>query len=196
MIKRGGSRMYLHLLPDRFVKNAGQGGGGALSDAELHAALRISTEHPVVKKRSILHTDSAKAYKKVGPMMWPEPGAHHQASEGAEAYRTLELTHINVTHRRKVGQPIQFVAYRDIDLPDGSKYRVKGGTETIDGWWAWLRGRVSRKAFNTGEVSTDKRDALYRQVRFSQWIFWHLSDDRFKLFAEYLQKFRSEANFF
>ena len=39
MAKRGSTKMYLFLLEDRFVKHAGQGGGGALSIRELIRAL-------------------------------------------------------------------------------------------------------------------------------------------------------------
>ena len=65
--------MHLYQLPDRFVRGAGQGGGGALSISQLKAALRIESASPVLLPESILHTDSAKAYKCLGPLHWLEP---------------------------------------------------------------------------------------------------------------------------
>ena len=73
--KRGGSKIFLEQLPSRLQAGSGRGGGGALSIEELERVLRIDTDRPLLLPRSVLHTDSAKAYRRVGPMRWPENGA-------------------------------------------------------------------------------------------------------------------------
>ena len=68
IVRRGSVHIFLAPLPDRSVSGAGQGGGGSLAIDELVSVLRVLTDRPVLRWRSILHTDSAKAYRKVGPM--------------------------------------------------------------------------------------------------------------------------------
>ena len=58
---------------DRAVQGDGQGGGGALSIAELVEVFKIDTDDPILIKLSIIHTDSAKAYRRMGPLRWPAP---------------------------------------------------------------------------------------------------------------------------
>ena len=53
---------YLAELPSR-VTASGQGGSGPLSLEELGPALRVGTKKPLLKVGSMVHTDSAKAYK-------------------------------------------------------------------------------------------------------------------------------------
>ena len=109
----------------------------------------------------------------------------------------MAITHTNVTHKRKVGQRVQYVAYKTIKLPDGTELKVKAGTEIIDGFWASLSTMVGRKGINTGAQGDQaKRDTLYRTVRFAQWKHWHFNADRLKLFGSYLAKYRLEENFF
>ena len=61
--KRGSSFLHLYKLPNR-VTASGQGGCGPLSLEELGLALRVGTQRLVLKVGSVVHTDSAKAYKK------------------------------------------------------------------------------------------------------------------------------------
>ena len=99
---RGSRKSFLEPLEDRPVHGAGQGGGGAktsvqtksrvfsnlppdfrmfgswilrgaLSVDELVKVLMLSPGEPRLLPRSILHTDSAKAYRHVGPMHWSTP---------------------------------------------------------------------------------------------------------------------------
>ena len=60
--KRGSSFVHLYKLPNP-VTASGQGGGGPLSLEELGPALRVGTQRPLLKVGSVVHTDSAKAYK-------------------------------------------------------------------------------------------------------------------------------------
>ena len=144
-----------------------------------------------------MHTDSAKAYRKLGPMKWMGPGAHHSEFEGNEGFKQLEITHTNVTHKRKPGEQVQYVAIRTVKLPDGEELQVKAGTEIIDGFWATLRAMVGRKGINTGKQGDNvKRETLYRTVRFAQWKHWYYNADRFKIFGTYLAKYRLANNFF
>ena len=64
LMKRGSTRIWLEPLPDRFVKNAGQGGGGSLSIEELIEAFRRGTLNPVLVPGGLLHMDNAKAYNR------------------------------------------------------------------------------------------------------------------------------------
>ena len=57
---------------------------------------------------------------------------------------------------------------------------VLGGTQDIDGWWAWLRRAIGRVPVNTGAADSEKRAWLHKLVRVAQWHFWHLDADRFK----------------
>lgn len=194
--RRGSSRVVLSKLPDRFARASGQGGGGALAVAELKEVLRVDTERPLLLPGSILHTDSAKAYRRVGPMHWPEAGAHHDKWTGAADFERFKYTHTNVTHKKKPGQPVNYTRQFTITLPDGTSMEVLGGTKKIDGFWATLRRVIGRKGINTGaRDDTAKRAWFHKNVRVAQWLYWHASEDRFKLFASYLKQFR-EANAF
>jgi hypothetical protein len=72
--KRGSSTMFLHALPTRKVKGAGQGGGGSLGLEEFVEVVRPTSDRPLFAHGSIVHTDSAKAYKWLGPLRWPSNG--------------------------------------------------------------------------------------------------------------------------
>ena len=150
----------------------------------------------MLRYRSILHTDSAKAYRKVGPLKWPAPGALHEEFEVVEACRRWQYGHTNVTHKRKPGQPIVYVSERTLTLPNGEVLRTLGGTEKVDGYWATLRREVGRKAVNTGEQDSQNREWLHQLVRVHQWHYWHANVDRFKLFGQLLAARRSARDFF
>ena len=98
LTRRKSSKIFLAPLPDRFVKNTGTGGGGSLAIAELVDVFRISSDRPVLAPESLLHTDSAKAYKRMGPLRWPEPGVLHSEFECSEPFAQHKCTHTNVTH--------------------------------------------------------------------------------------------------
>ena len=167
-------------LPDRDVRGSGQGGGGALSNQEL--ADFLLTDPPRLAAKSILHTDSAKAYRHVGPQRWPEAGALHENFEEDPLYAGLDYVHTNVCHKRKPGQQVAYAARRYIRCPDGTQLRVLGGTQVVDGYWPQLRAHVGRKGFNTGKLPEDrKRQRLHKLIRVHQWLYWNLSVDRFSL---------------
>ena len=197
LARRGSSRMLLYILPDRFAKAAGQGGGGALTVAELKEVLRIGSEKPALLPKSILHTDSAKAYKRVGPMRWSQRGALHEKFEDGSDFAELKYTHTNVTHKKKPGQPVKYVEQFTVELPDGTSKEVLGGTEKVDGFWATLRRLIGRKGVNTGaRDKTAKRDWFHKNVRVAQWLYWFADDDRFKRFASYVQQSREGNDYF
>ena len=77
VVRRRSFKLFLGALPDRWVPASGKGGGEALSIQEMVDVLR-DTSKPVLKARSLLHTDSAKAYKRLGPLQWPVLGALHE----------------------------------------------------------------------------------------------------------------------
>ena len=91
LVRRKSRYVLLDNLPDRAVAGNGQGGGGALSNEELFNFLRPDTDKPRLKKRSVLHTDSAKAYRKVGIWQRPGPGPLHGSFEGEPEYVGHEL---------------------------------------------------------------------------------------------------------
>ena len=85
-VRRGSGKPFLSFLPDREVNGIGQGGGGALSVEELKRVMRVTCLLPLLLARTILHTDSAKAYKRVGPFRWGPPGALRDATGGVSFY--------------------------------------------------------------------------------------------------------------
>jgi hypothetical protein len=101
LTRRKSSKIVLAPLPDRFVKNTGTGGGGSLAIVELVEVFRINSNRPVLAPESLLHTDSAKAYKRMGPLRWPEPGVLHNEFECSEPFAQHKYTHTNVTHKKK-----------------------------------------------------------------------------------------------
>eukprot|EP00969_Alexandrium_andersonii_P348373 15404606-Alexandrium_andersonii.AAC.1 len=62
-------------------------------------------------------------------MKWPENGAHHESFEGVAPFNQHGYVHTNVTHKRKSGQPVQYVAVRSVRFPDGEERSLLGGTE-------------------------------------------------------------------
>ena len=184
IVRRLSSKIFLGLLPDRPVGGSGQGGGGALSKEELINIMKPNSLNPRLKRRSILHTDSAKAYKKVGLQRWPEAGSLHANFEDDSSFKNHEYTHTNVTHKKKPGQKAQYVAIREIVLPDGTKKSVKAGTQKVDGFWATLRRAIARRSVNAGGANSLKRGRLCQLVRVFQWSYWHLDEDRFTLLGQ------------
>ena len=72
--------------------------------------------------------------------------------------------------------------------------QVKGGTQCVDGYWAYLRQKIGRKSVNTGVSEEDpKRAQLHQLVRVQQWEYWHLNEDKFKLVQKIFQK--NQENF-
>ena len=183
IVRRGSSRIFLEKLEDRAVQGSGQGGGGALSHAELKKVLRPDSQ-PRLLPESILHTDSAKAYRKLGATMRrPAPGSHHEAFEEESDYRHLKYAHTNVTHKKKVGERIRYVLKRTVTI-DGTEREVLAGTQKIDGYWATMRREVGKRAVQTGATAaSEKRKRLHQLVRVHQWHYWHQDADRFALFA-------------
>jgi hypothetical protein len=184
MARRGSTKMFLEPLEDRWAARAGQGGGGALAISELERVLRVGSDNPTLIAGSILHTDSAKAYKRVGPMVWPEAGAHHADFETKEPFKKHGYTHTNVTHKKKVGQPMQFVALRKVTLRSGVQKDVLGGTEKVDGFWAYLRRWIGKLSVNTGTNESEQRVWFRKRVRAVQWQWWNLHRNRFSLLGE------------
>jgi hypothetical protein len=129
----------------------GQGGGGSLSIEELVSVLKIDSACPVLLPYTVLHTDSAKTYRRVGPLRWPKPGALHAQFETAEPFLRHKYAHTNVTHKKKIGQPMQFVAQRLARFANGTVKNLSGGTLQVDGSWASLRRTIGKKSVNTGK---------------------------------------------
>jgi hypothetical protein len=133
----------------------------------------------------------------MGPLRWPEPGVSHSEFECSESFAQHKYTHTNVTHKRKTGQTIQYAAERLVTFPDGSSNMVLGGTQTIDGFWAWLRRIVGRRSANTGKSSdSQKRVWLYQLVRVAKWHYWHLSMNRFNVLGGYQTRLLDYPSFF
>ena len=106
--------MWIVPLPDRCVACARQGGGGALSIAELISVLKANTLDQILRRFNLLHTDSAKAYKRLGPPRWPTAGDLCGAFEFAALFAQHGYTHTYVTHEKKIGVPKQFTAERRV----------------------------------------------------------------------------------
>ena len=87
VLRRGSAKIYLHELPLRYTGGAGQGGGGAISVDELDDVFRVDTDDPLIAAESVLHTDSAKSYKRLGIIRWPGHGALHDPANFEERYK-------------------------------------------------------------------------------------------------------------
>ena len=160
------------------------------------AAWTRSPSKPLLKNGSVLHTDSAKAYQKVGPLEWPASGALHRGFESHMRFATHGWTHTNVTHKRKVGQPIRYVVKSEVALPDGRQLLVLKGTQKIDGDWASLRRLVGKLSVETGHSSdADRRAWLHGLVRVHQWRWWHLGQERFELLGKLFAAKRASLSF-
>lgn len=190
LCQRGSTRMVLIPLPDRETRGAGQGGGGALSIEELATVLEVGSDNPRLVPQSILHTDSAKAYRHVGPLRYPPAGALHDAFEHASPFARHRYCHTNVTHKRKIGESLNFVKNFVVKPFDGEERAVLGGTQRVDGYWSSLRRCVGKRSLNTGVTGSARRDWLIAVIRCHQWEYWNLDVCRFKLLGEVLQKWR------
>lgn len=193
-------------LPLRYTGGAGQGGGGALSVAELDAVFRVDSDSQLVAPESVIHTDSAKSYKRLGPFRWPGPGALHGAYELGEGeerpdhkrmsqlfeqrYLRHKWVYAVVVHKKKFGENSNWAVTRRIRLADGTWTERKGGTQTIDGFWARLRLNVARKGVQSGPAGSLKRSRLAKLVREYQWRYWYLHEDKMVLFCELVRECR------
>ena len=65
-VERGSDRIVYKELPARMVRGAGQGGGGALSAAELESFILPAGRPPLLQPGTVVHTDSAWAYRDLG----------------------------------------------------------------------------------------------------------------------------------
>ena len=168
-----------------------------MSIEELKDVLRPTSETPRLLPGTILHTDSAKAYRRVGPQRWPEPGALHDADvvQDDPDFAPLNYVHTLVVHKKKPGQEVHYTALRRVRLADGTEKEVLGGTQKIDGYWATLRREVGKKSYNTGAKGSEKRRRLEMMVRTHQWFHWNLHRDRFTLLGELYKRFWEKATF-
>jgi hypothetical protein len=94
--------MFLAKLPDRAVKGQDQGGGGAPSKKELKDALKAETGSSCLLPES--HADSAKAYKQVGPLTWPQAGILHNGTTKRVLAGTEKVDGYWASLRRAVGK--------------------------------------------------------------------------------------------
>ena len=96
--------------------------------------------------------------------------------------------------RTQVGQPLTYVVTREVRNHLGTTYRVRAGTELIDGYWATLRRLAGRKSVNTGGPDDEyTRDYLRKTVRFAQFLHWYHTEDRLVFFGGLLKKHREAA---
>lgn len=102
LVRRGSAKVFLQELEPRTV--AGRGGGGALSVAEPEKVLRVDTGTHCSQPKCVLHTDSAKAYRKVGPLLWPANGALQDCADFCERFSRFGWTRTSVVHERKPGR--------------------------------------------------------------------------------------------
>ena len=65
-VERGARKMVLRPLPLKYARGSGQGGGGQLQDEELYAAIFPEGRPPLLRPGTVVHTDSAGAYRNLG----------------------------------------------------------------------------------------------------------------------------------
>ena len=111
------------------------------------------------KGNIILHTDSARAYKKV----------------------ISGTVHTAVIHQVKKVEGVwvqpSFVTTETLDLPDGGKIRVRAGTQFIDGIWRIIRKDIRDSLRHSRPELVDKL------VRVSQWRYWNQDQDLYSAMA-------------
>ena len=143
--KRGSSFVHLYKLPNR-VTASGQGGGGPLSLEELGPALRVGTQRPLLKGGSVVHIDSAKAYKHLSE----DEVLHTWMVNGALAsFEDLKLGHTNVRHKPphpEFSKVLQTRVWNGRDFVQESRV---GGTQKCDGFFASFRREVGKRPLNT-----------------------------------------------
>ena len=170
---------------------SGRGGGGALSIEELVNHFRPGAPVPLIAPGSVVHTDAAKAYRRIGPLYWPERGALQDREQFAAAFQGLGYLHTVVRHKKVVGEPIHYTRNMWIAFPDGSSERRVAGTQKVDGYWASLRREVGRTSLNSGrDPDSETRSSLHQRVRVHQWRHWHVGEDMFALFCQIVRSRR------
>ena len=189
-VERGDcGKVFLAWLPERCVPNHGKGGGGALAIEELREVLRLKSGNPRLLPLSILHTDSAKAYRHVGPLRWPKYvlGGIMEADE----FLQHRWTTTKVVHKRKVGQPTRYVEYFRVRCAYNKPKDVLGGAQKIDGFWAFLRKHIGRLTVPTGTPLSAARSWFQKRVRVAQWMWVHCDENRFELFCRAVARRRA-----
>ena len=144
---------------------------------------------------TVLHTDSAKAYRRVGPLAWPETGVLQNPAANAsveEICSTHKYVHTTVVHKRKLGQSIAYALRMTVRHSDGSTEDCKGGTQKIDGFWTGLRNNCSRRGLKTAELGSEIRERLHALVREYQFHYWHQHKERFELFGASVKEMREK----
>ena len=105
---------------------------------ESKKVLKAESDDSRLLKRSILHTDLAKAYRRVGLLRWPQAGGLHDAFEDGASFAKWEFVHTNVTHKKKKGQPVRYTETATVQNKAGKSFKVVKGTQKVDGDWATL----------------------------------------------------------
>ena len=144
--------MFLEALPDGFANKSGQGGEGALAIGELWKVLRIDSSKPLIRPASILHTDSAKAYRRVGPLRWNPESVLLTEFQDQPDFLKFKWVHTTVMHKRKPGMPIRYVESAEIVMHDGTVKQVEKGSKKIDGYWATMRRCVGKTGDNRAQL--------------------------------------------
>ena len=122
-MRRGSAKVFLQELPCRNIQGNGQGGGGSLAVEELAEVLKVDSDTPRLAPGCVLHTDSAKAYKRVGALRFPENGALQQGELFCDdRFGKHNWTHTAVTHKKKVGSKVSYTLRRWITTKDGKKH--------------------------------------------------------------------------
>ena len=143
----------LFRLPDRTTLQRSPGLGPIrLRDWRPYAKRLLS------QRRVILHSDSARAYK------YPIQGVPH-----------VSVIHCKKKIDNKWVSP-HYVRYTSVDLPDGQRLRVVGGTQYLDGLWRHLRV-ATRGHQSNGDV-------LVKMLRVAQWRMWNSNVDLVKALAD------------
>eukprot|EP00972_Heterocapsa_arctica_P089812 13247963-Heterocapsa_arctica.AAC.1 len=62
-------------------------------------------------------------------MQRPEAGAHHQGFETQAPFLAHKYSHTNVTHKRNIGVPMQFVRLFKVNTPCGEQRHLLEGTQ-------------------------------------------------------------------
>ena len=123
-------------------------------------------------KKVILHTDSARSYK------IKFPGVIHDAV-------VHQKKRVMIDGKARWIKP-RFTKVFKHRLPTGRRLTVKGGTQTIDRAWRFLKECLGSRSGRPGSAQLTSR------IRSAQWCYWHRDDDLLEETGRLLRELRGK----
>ena len=153
----------------------------------------------LANRKVVLHSDGARAYKLKLPDVLHCNVVHQKKKiqiNGKAVFSKANMIHSLVCHALemscgkctgKVGQAALHHKVYDLNLPDGSRLKVKSGTQIIDRFWGHLRNYLK----NSGRIPGSA--ALTRKVRAAQFTYWHRSHNMWQATGTMLRALQEQV---